>query len=93
MALAIQPGSVDSRYNFALTLKQANYVPDAIHELEALVASKPQETRAYLALGNLYAQQMQQPVKARQYYVKVLELDARHPQSSAIRFWLAANPQ
>ena len=53
----------------------------------------PNETRAYLALGNLYAQPLNDPVKARAYYVKLLELDARHPQSSAIRFWLAANPR
>jgi tetratricopeptide (TPR) repeat protein len=93
MALTIRPESLDARYNFALALKQANHVPDAIKELETMLVVAPNETRAYLALGNLYAQQVQQPVKAREYYVKLLELDARHPQSSAIRFWLAANPR
>jgi len=33
-----------------------------------------------------------QPVKARQHYLKVLEVEPRHPQAGAIRYWLAANP-
>jgi tetratricopeptide (TPR) repeat protein len=91
-ALAIQPRSLDARYNFALVLKQANYITDAVIELERVVASYPNETRAHLALGNLYAQQFHQPAKARQHYLKVLEVEPRHPQASEIRYWLAANP-
>jgi predicted Zn-dependent protease len=34
MALAIQPDSVDARYNFALALKAAGYVTDAVNELK-----------------------------------------------------------
>lgn len=73
-------------------LKQANYPVDAVVELEKLVARNPNEARAHLALANLYAQQMHQTAKARQHYLKVLELAPRHPQASAINFWLAANP-
>lgn len=91
-ALAIQPASLDARYNFALVLKRANCTADAVNELERVVARFPNEARAHLALGNLYAQQMNQPAKARQHYLKVLELEPRHAQASAIRFWLAANP-
>ena len=91
-ALAVQPTSLDARYNFALVLKQANYLADAVNELEGIVGGFPNETRAHLALGNLYAQQFQQPAKARQHYLKVLEVEPRHPQAGAIRFWLAANP-
>jgi hypothetical protein len=29
--------------------------------------------------------------RTRQHYLRVLELDPRHPQASAIRFWLEAN--
>ena len=92
-ALAVQPQSLDARYNFALVLKQANCLSDAVNELERVVASYPNETRSHLVLGNLYAQQFRQPAKARQHYLKVLELEPRHPQAAAIRFWLAANPQ
>ena len=91
-ALAIQPTSLDARYNLALVLKQANYLTDAVNELERVVASYPNETRAHLALGNLYAQQFGQPAKARQHYRKVLEVEPQHPQGGVIRYWLAANP-
>jgi len=92
MALAIQPASADARYNFALVLKQANYTTDAANELERLLAASPNEVRAHLALANLYAQQLNQPAKARPHYLKVLELAPRHSQVSAIQFWLASNP-
>ncbi len=91
-ALAARPESLDARYNFALALKQAGYVLDAANELEKLLVTYPNEGRANLALGNLYAQQLQQPVKARPYYLKVLESDPHNPQAGAIRFWLAGNP-
>ena len=91
-ALALQPSSLDARYNFALVLKQANDPTDAATELEKLLAAYPNEARAHLALANLYAQQLHQTDKARQHYLKVLELAPRHSQASAIRFWLAANP-
>ncbi len=91
-ALAIQPRSLDARYNLALVLKEANCLADAVNELEKVLVSYPNETRAHLALGNLYAQQFGQPAKARQHYLKVIELEPRHPQAGPIRYWLAANP-
>ncbi len=91
-ALAIQPDSANARYNFALTLKAAGFVTDAVNELKKVAAASPGEVRAQLALGNLYAQQMHDPQRARAYYLKVLELDPRNPQANDIRFWLSANP-
>jgi tetratricopeptide (TPR) repeat protein len=93
MALAIRPDSADARYNFALALKAAGYMPDAVNELEKIVASNPGETRAHLALANLYARQLEDPARAREHYLKVLQLDPRNPQATDIRFWLSANPQ
>lgn len=92
MALAIRPGSVDARYNFALELKAAGYATDAERELKKIVAAHPNEARAHLALANLYAQEMRDPARARENYLKVLELDPRNPQATNIRFWLSANP-
>ncbi len=92
-ALAIRPESADARYNFALVLKQAKYYADAAGELEKLLATNPGEARAHLALANLYAQQLSDPARARLHYQRVLELEPRNPQASAIRFWLASNPQ
>src|SRR5208282_4872390 len=91
MALAIRPDSVDARYNFALALKAAGYVPDAMRELEKIVKTNPDEVRAHLALGNLYAQQLHDVARARQHYLKVLALDPANPQATDIQFWLSSN--
>jgi tetratricopeptide (TPR) repeat protein len=92
MALAIQPESVDARYNFALTLRAAGYVTDAVNELEKIAAANPNEVRAHLALGNIYAQQLHDPVRARRHYLKVLEVNPGHPQATDIQIWLSSNP-
>jgi tetratricopeptide (TPR) repeat protein len=92
MALAILPDSVDARYNFALALKAAGYVTDAVNELKKILAANPDEVRAHLALGNLYAQQLYDLALARQHYLKVLALDPRNPQAPDIQFWLSSNP-
>jgi tetratricopeptide (TPR) repeat protein len=91
-ALALRPDSVDARYNFALALRKAGYPQDAADELTRLLQNNPNETRAHLALANLFAQQLNQPQLAREHYVKVLNSDPRHPQAAEIRYWLAANP-
>ena len=64
-----------------------------MQELEKLLTAHPEEARAHLSLANLYAQQLNQPSLARPHYLKVLAIDPRHPQATAIRYWLAANPQ
>ncbi len=92
MALALQPDSADARFNFALELKAAGYATDAENELNKIIASNPNEARAHLALANLYAQQMRDPMRARGQYLKVLDLDPRNPAAPDIRFWLSANP-
>jgi tetratricopeptide (TPR) repeat protein len=91
-ALAIKPDSIDARYNFALALQQANYPQDASFELLEILNENPNETRAHLLLANLYARQLSESKLARQHYLKVLELDSRHPKAAEIRYWLAANP-
>ncbi len=91
-ALAIDPGSIDARYNFALVLRDAGYGIDAANELEKLLAGAPDEARARLALGNLYAQKLGERAKARQQYLKFLELQPGSPEGTAIRYWLASHP-
>jgi len=92
-ALALRPEALDARYNFALALKQGNHPDDAVNELERLAAAFPNETRCHVALGNLYAQQPHQSAKARQHYLRALELDPHNPQAGMIRYWLADHPQ
>jgi tetratricopeptide (TPR) repeat protein len=91
-ALAINPNEANARYNFALVLKQANCLPDAVNELERLLALHPDTARAHLALANIYAQQLRQPARARQHYLKVLELDPRSPEATTIGYWLRDHP-
>jgi tetratricopeptide (TPR) repeat protein len=95
VALTLAPDStnaINARYQFALALKAAGYAVDAVNELKKVVAAGPDEVRAHLALGNLYAQQLRDPARARQHYLKVLELDPHNPQGTDIRFWLLSNP-
>jgi tetratricopeptide (TPR) repeat protein len=92
MALAIQPDSIDTRYNFALALKAAGYPVDAVNELKKITTENPDEVRAQLALGNLYAQQFRDSAQAREHYLKVLQLDPRNPQATDIHYWLLQNP-
>jgi tetratricopeptide (TPR) repeat protein len=89
-AIAIRPESIDARYNFALALKQANYVVDAANELEKLLASYPNEARSHLAVGTWYAGPLNQPSKAREHFLKVLEIDPSNPQAPVIRNWLSS---
>ena len=89
--LAIRSDSADARYNFALVLKAAGYVTDAVNELGKVLASNPNDARAHLALGNIYAQQLHDPAQARTHYLKVLQLDPRNPASTDIQFWLSVN--
>jgi Flp pilus assembly protein TadD len=91
-ALAVRPDSLDARYNLALLLKQRGDFTRAATEFESLLEKYPGDTRSHLSLGNLYAQQLHEPAKARQHYLKVLETDPHNSQASSIRFWLTSNP-
>ncbi len=91
-ALSIDPDSSRSRYNFAQALRQADYPVEAARELETILKGHPNDTLTMLALGNLYAQKFKQTRTARQYYLRLLEIDPENPKASEIRFWLAANP-
>ena len=91
-ALAVNPLSIKARFNFAVALQKADYPADAANELEKLLAANPGEARAHFALANLYAQQLGQPAKGRAHYLRLLELEPQHPQGTAIRYWLEANP-
>jgi tetratricopeptide (TPR) repeat protein len=91
-ALALKPESAEGRHNFALALKRANYSVDAAHELEKVLAQNPSDAGAHLTLANLCAQQLGDLNRAREHYLKLLELDPRHAEAQRIRFWIAAHP-
>jgi len=92
-ALVLVPDSLDARYNFGLLLKRAGYTADASNELEKLLAKYPNDARAHLALANLYAQQLEDNGRAREHYLRVLEIDPHNAQANEIRHWVAEHPQ
>lgn len=89
LAVVLRPDSPPARLNFALALERGEYYQDAASEAEALVASHPNDVRGHLLLGNLYARHLGAPARAREHYLKVIELEPGHPQSVPIRDWLA----
>jgi tetratricopeptide (TPR) repeat protein len=91
-ALAVDATAKKARFNFAIALERAGYPRDAAQELERLVADHPTETRAQFHLAHLYADKLSEAQRAKAAYSRVLELDPQHPQATAIRYWLEANP-
>jgi tetratricopeptide (TPR) repeat protein len=91
-ALELRENSADARYAFAWTLQKRGYYEDAAKELERLLATHPQEVRACLLLGNLYAEKLGRPKSAREQYARVLELDPQNPQAGTIRAWIGKAP-
>jgi tetratricopeptide (TPR) repeat protein len=91
-ALALQEDSADARYALAWTLQKRGYIEDAVHELERLLTQHPNEARAHLLLGNLYAEKLGQPKLAREQYRLALELDPTSPQAPVLRAWLQQHP-
>lgn len=91
-ALVLKPDSSSARLNFALALDRAEFPVDAAAEAEKVAAAHPTDVAAHLLLANLYAQRLDQPERARPHYRRVIELEPEHPQSVAIRRWLAGLP-
>jgi tetratricopeptide (TPR) repeat protein len=91
-ALALDAESADARYGYAWALQKEDFPQDAANELEKLLAHHPNEARAHLLLGNLYAQKLSQPDFAREHYLKVLDEEPQNPQAPALRAWLKNNP-
>jgi tetratricopeptide (TPR) repeat protein len=87
-ALVLDENSADARYAFAWTLEQRGYYIDAAKELERLLVAHPQEVRAHLLLGNLYAEKLGEPKQAREQYLKVLALDPGNLQAPTLRAWI-----
>lgn len=87
-ALALDPTHADARYGFALTLERAGYPLDAAAELEKILARDPRHVEAHLALANLCATTLADRSRAREHYLKVLQLQPNHPQAGLIKRWL-----
>jgi tetratricopeptide (TPR) repeat protein len=91
-ALKLQSDSADARYAFAWVLQKKTYYEDAADELEKLLTQHPDQVRAHLLLGNLYAQKLDKPRLARDHYLRVLVLDPQNSQAQTVRNWLSQTP-
>jgi tetratricopeptide (TPR) repeat protein len=91
-ALALQEDSAEARYAFAWALQKRGYNEDAVHELGKLLAQHPNEVRAHLLLGNIYAEKLNQPRLAREQFTLTLEMDPKNAQAESIRAWMKLNP-
>ncbi|HEV7928318.1 MAG TPA: tetratricopeptide repeat protein [Verrucomicrobiae bacterium] len=87
-ALTLQGDSTEARYAFAWTLQKRGYYEDAVHELDKLIGQHPEDVRAHLLLGNLYADKLRQAKLARDQYIQALTLDPTNAQAANIRAWL-----
>ncbi len=91
-ALALRDDSAEARYAFAWLLQKRGYTEDAVRELSKLLAQHPDEVRARLMLGSLYAEKLGQPKLAREQYMQALALDPNNAQATNLRAWLQQNP-
>lgn len=91
-ALLLRPDSVSARWNYALALQRAKYPADAAEEFEKYAAAEATNGRAHLALGGLYALELDDPDRARTHYSRFLELDPQHPQAANVRQWIQLHP-
>ena len=91
-AVTLQEDSASARYAFAWTLQKRGYTEDAAHELGDLLARHPDNVRARLLLGNLYAEKLGQTKLAREQYVRALALSPTNAQAPSVRAWLEQNP-
>lgn len=91
-AARIGPGSVPALRVFAAALQRGGFPTDAADQLDRLVGVDPSDVAAHLSLAGLKTGPLGDPGSARSHYERVLALDPRHPQASAIRVWLSSNP-
>jgi tetratricopeptide (TPR) repeat protein len=87
-ALVVAPQDPRARYGFGLALERAGYPLDAAAEWQKVLAQRSEHVEAHLALANLYATTLADPVKASEHYQRVLQLQPNHPQAPMIRRWL-----
>ena len=91
-AVSLKSDAIPARYNFALALRKSGFPHDAAEQAAAILSSSPNEVRAHLLLGSLWAGELGVVPLAREHYRAVIEIEPRHPQSAVIRTWLATHP-
>ena len=91
-AMVLRPADVAARYQFAVVLQRSRHPIEAAAEMEEIARLLQTNSASHLVAATLYANDLQEPDRARPHYEKVLALEPAHPQAASIRRWLAANP-
>ena len=76
------------RYQDALTLLQRGAYDEAGRQFEALLRADPTFAKAHLGLGQVYSQKADTREKARQHYIRFLQMRPDDPKASEVRRWL-----
>lgn len=79
------------RYQDAFALLQRGAYAEAAPQFEALLQKDPGFSKAHLALGQIYSQQVATKDKARQHYTRFLQMRPDDPKASEVRRWLNEN--
>src|SRR5207247_861213 len=88
-ALRVQPDYVSARLNYALALKSAGYIEDAVEQYKKVLDQNPNEPAAHLSLGGLYAREPATLALARKHYQRFVELAPNSPAAREVQRWLA----
>ncbi len=83
------PLSSSAHRAFGTALARGSFPADAAEELEKFLQLQPSDADGHLAIAGIYANQLNDPVRARYHYERVLVLRPQHPQLAQIQAWLA----
>jgi tetratricopeptide (TPR) repeat protein len=76
------------RYQDGFALLQRGAYDEAAPQFEALLRVDPSYAKAHLALGQIYSQRPETKDKARQHYIRFLQMRPDDPKGSEVRRWL-----
>ena len=76
------------RYQDAFALLQRGAYAEAAPQFEALLRVDPAFAKAHMALGQIYSQRVETKDKARQHYIRFLQMRPDDPKAFEVRRWL-----
>ncbi len=89
-ALALSPDYWPARFNLGLLLRTMARHDEAVAAFELVLAQVPNHDESHLELGELFAETLAQPVRARTHWNAFLRHAPNHPRSDEIRRRLEA---
>ena len=91
-ALALAPKSWQTRFNLGIMLRRSGDHAASASTFEEVLGQVPRQPEAHLELGQLYAESLADPVRARTHFNAFLRYAPNHPRAEEIRSLLATLP-